>query len=39
MRVAKSKAHEHWPRWANWALIAVALTSLATIGAAINDIW
>jgi hypothetical protein len=28
-----------WPAWATWALIAVIVTSLVTIGATINDIW
>jgi hypothetical protein len=28
-----------WPRWATWALIAVILTSVVTIGATIKDIW
>ena len=28
-----------WPWWATWALVAVVVTSLATIAATINDIW
>lgn len=27
-----------WPWWAPWALLAVALTSLLTVGAALYDI-
>jgi hypothetical protein len=27
-----------WPRWANWALALVILTSLLTIAATLNDI-
>jgi hypothetical protein len=27
-----------WPWWAPWALIAVALTSLLTVAATLNDI-
>jgi hypothetical protein len=27
-----------WPWWAPWALLAVALTSLLTIAATLNDI-
>jgi hypothetical protein len=27
-----------WPRWANWALALVIITSLLTIGATLNDI-
>jgi hypothetical protein len=27
-----------WPWWASWALIAVVVTSLLTIGATLNDI-
>ena len=28
-----------WPAWANWALVAVILTSIVTIAATLNDIW
>ena len=28
-----------WPQWATWALLAVIVTSIVTIAAAINDIW
>jgi hypothetical protein len=28
-----------WPWWATWALLAIGVTSLATVAAAINDIW
>jgi hypothetical protein len=28
-----------WPKWSTWALIAVAITSLLTIAATLNDIW
>ena len=28
-----------WPQWATWALLAVVVTSIVTIAAAINDIW
>jgi len=27
-----------WPRWAPWALLAVVLTSILTIGATLYDI-
>ena len=33
------ETHElSWPWWAPWALIAVAVTSLLTVGAALYDI-
>jgi hypothetical protein len=28
-----------WPKWSNWALLAVVLTSIATIIASLNDIF
>jgi hypothetical protein len=28
-----------WPRWSNWAVIAIVLGSIATIAATLNDIW
>jgi hypothetical protein len=38
--MAKSdETHElSWPWWAPWALLAVALTSLLTVGATLYDI-
>ena len=35
----EDKAHQlSWPWWAPWALLAVALTSVLTIGATLYDI-
>jgi len=28
-----------WPQWCTWALIAIVVSSVVTIGATINDIW
>jgi hypothetical protein len=28
-----------WPWWATWALVAVIVSSLATVAATLNDIW
>jgi len=32
-------AKDLWPRWSNWALIAIVLTSILTIVATLNDIF
>jgi hypothetical protein len=34
----RGKAIE-WPAWATWALIAILLSSVATVAATLNDIW
>jgi 4-hydroxybenzoate polyprenyltransferase len=34
-----ARTHLEWPGWATWALVLVALTCLASIGATLNDIW
>jgi hypothetical protein len=38
---AMTSKHEkqHWPAWSNWALLAVVLTSVVTVVAALNDIF
>jgi hypothetical protein len=36
---ATSLSRESWPKWSNWALIAVVLTSILTIAATLNDIF
>jgi len=28
-----------WPAWANWALVAILVSAIATIAATLNDIW
>jgi hypothetical protein len=28
-----------WPAWSTWAVIAIVLSSVATIAATLNDIW
>ena len=28
-----------WPSWATWALVAVALTTILTVAAMLNDIY
>ena len=28
-----------WPSWATWALVAILLRAIATVAAALNDIW
>ena len=33
------QAKPDWPWWSTWALLAVVVTAILTIGAAINDIW
>jgi hypothetical protein len=37
--VQKEERTLDWPPWATWAIVAVALTSIVTIAATINDIW
>jgi hypothetical protein len=38
-QVEAPKHEIEWPSWANLALLAVVVTSIVTIAAAINDIW
>jgi hypothetical protein len=35
----ESKQKESWPRWSNWALIAVIATTLLTVAVTLNDIF
>jgi hypothetical protein len=37
--MARKAEKDLWPWWSNWALLAVALTSLLTIAATLNDIF
>jgi hypothetical protein len=30
---------QHWPSWGIWTVVAIAVTSLMTIAATLNDIW
>ena len=35
----ESKQKESWPRWSDWALIAVIATTLLTVAVTLNDIF
>jgi hypothetical protein len=36
--VTSKHEKELWPRWSNWVLLAIGVTSIVTVVAALNDI-